>query len=721
MSEDKKAVAKIGSFTCKDPTPCCYFRNVSYVFKRGKQLLNVEDFCDDGEVSDVNRADLDGTMFLRSKSKHLGRFFKMSKLTQNPMWTFEDGAAMLLGKDNQLGLDYLTFRHPAYKKSIGMLVDELFRSGDKSAQEAARILPTDYSISAPFASCIRRDGRMKLSESDWSEAARNCFKKNLAKFLVNNYEEALKHLSSYMPPRNAAKSIGFFDMFPDGSQYKKGEDFYVPESLAFSTLPQSENLWARKNKYAIKKAWLESGALEANFRWFLDNCKAYDNNETFYNAFLRGACSVHTEAYRLNNADPTLNDLSKGFNKCVEEGLFKKSRVVSYERPDGSFFSGNLRDQEYSRALRKLNPGAFGTLLKKRPMFPGPNATFSTPFILLFRLLLGPAEEKPSGFPSSNKKTLERYNRVISRNAGLNSTIITFDRKTSEQFITDNIELVLSLFPDEIKEMLNGLLRSVVASRFGPRVVKGLLSGTAATTFINCVVGLFEMIRCVTAAAYGRIEDDKFCEVCNLIFDNLLRDGDEIEVNGMKVLPNLGTDDQIFYCFTQKDLKVIEDNIASSKIFDEKYSLNGELTEQATVFGLNFTLQYVEVSKVLGLSKIWLFEKDKLGDKIAVKMASRYSLLIDYYDLLKFIHQKNGLGSITSYSVGAENYFRQLAKFKFLGFSDLWNEHSPTDKIIMGRYLEKLGIDPVQFIDKYSVEEMEPFVKLIGEKVRSFK
>lgn len=703
--------SRIGNKKYLDNTPRCVFRNDTAIFQNSNQVLDVNKYANDVVIKQNDNFDAYMTTEIRKEFENLRQTYNIGLLFQHPMYSKEDGTSLLLPLDNELGCDYLTYRDGRYKDFIIDLCDDLVKMGSKE-EDAARILLIDYSANAPYASTMRHDGRMALKKGAWPEDSLEIYSIELQRIFAKNFEIASqeKEFVHYAPPKNSTKGIGFFKNFPDGSKHSGVNDLFIPKELSTKSVPIEQNLWALKNRYGIKKAWLDSGALMANTEFFLQNCSKYSDPVVFKEAIRRGACSVHTEAYRTNNGDKTLNSLKNGVRAAVDEGLYKKNRVYSYECSPNVFESGVIDDKRYSKAYRDLNPDEWGTLLKKRPMFPGPNTTFSLPFIMLCRLMLGPLEDSSTGFPSSSDKVLRRYERYFTLFKDEERECVTFDRSTAEQFITDNLESVLKFFRGDLRDIISGILCSVIPSKFGGRFVHALLSGTALTTFLNCVTGLFENCVFTSIIAYGAHWQAKLPDVVKAVMDELLNEGDYVTINGLHFIHNLGTDDQIFYVSGANCRARVKDAIP---LFDpDARFLSVETGFPQTVFGLDFYEDHVNVSETLGLAKLFLFEKDGLGDQIALKYHARLLLLDKYYDVIQKNFTKHGFGSLSTYNQGADNFFAQRLKFGFAGYESLYNKYSFTDRLIYGEYIKKAGFDPSTFVDRYSYDELKDFVSL---------
>lgn len=703
--------SKIGVYEIDDNTPHCRYRNNVFVQMPSRaQVLDVEKYSTNVIETKIEGEDDILTTALRANAKRYGNIHDISKLFKKPMYSFTDGVSMMLPMDNKLGVDYLTYRDERYFDFILELCEELVKF-DPATESSCRVLLIDYSAHAPYASPMRRDGRMTFKRGlVRDDLIGPIFGNRLMRFLSKNLDEALGQQDRFMPPRNAKKGIGFYSRFPDGSRAKKEDFLFIPKKLDVKGVSKYENLWSRVNWWPLKKAWLESGSLKRNFDYLLDNCDRFSDPQVFLHAFLHGGASVHTEGYRINNGDPALNDFSSGVRAAVREGLYKKNRDFAYECAPGVFRSGLYDDKRLGSRMREVLPKFKLLGNKKRPMFPGPNTTHSTPYIVLCRFLLGPAEHRSTGFPSERQSVQDRYTRFHSLDG--NSCIVTFDRRTAEQCITDNIELILSFFSGRLRHVLSAVLTSVVPSEMGPRVVKGLLSGTSLTTFLNVVFGLYENIIITSCIAYGPEWLKHLGEVCDAIFDELENERDYVEINGLKFCHNLGTDDQIFYVKGSGDIKHrCENNLKASGYSPDERSLTIEITEDATVFGLHFTTSDVSVSQILGLNKIWLCENERLGDNIAVKYLARFALLDKYYDVIQKVMTKHQLGSISSFKLGHDNFFSNLGEFGFSYYANGLNQYSPSDRIALGKYHEKMGLDISTYQDVYEPSELEEFTR----------
>lgn len=481
--------SKIGRFTCVDPSNKSAFRSMSYRFKVSPyQILDMKDICykDSLTVHSPTPDDIKLTKVIRLNEPRLKYSFDMSCLHKKPMFTMEDGASMILPLDNKIGKDWLTYRDPVYKNFIYDLADRLV-SFDPSLEEDAAMLLTDYSANVPYASIIRHDGSMEVKDDSWSDFNINTFQDKLTPYLKRefaNYDFVDR------PPINGIKSCGFDTAYPDGRRVKRKDFYVIPKDEHYSL--QDLQLCCKFNMAPFKMHWVLSGAVQANLDWILSHAAEFNNEKVFLQAFERRCVAVHKEAYRTNNADqPKISLVNNSFRSSKGKG-FKKDRDVCIEQKDGSFLSGLADDQAYSLKYRQLDPSASETFLKKRPMFPGNNASFFVPYIFLFRILVHRIEEGGFGFPSLNNMVMKRFCSFLSK-PFKGSVIVSFDRRTSEQFITDNFEKVLKMFEPHLASLLKIVTTCVLPSDQGPRVVcGGLASGSAPTSFLNIIVGMFE-------------------------------------------------------------------------------------------------------------------------------------------------------------------------------------------------------------------------------------
>lgn len=696
---------KIGNYVCEDNTPSTIFpSNCYHPLPEKDQVLNMEDFaCESVEETRWSEEEEHLTKFFRSREKALGTCFQMSKLHQKPMLSMQDGFSMLLPlpeDGNSTGFDALTYRHPLYKDFIYALANRLWKHHTTTEEEdSIKALLVDYSVCSPFASMIRHDGRLKVDDRIWKNEDIAFFSNKLNSYLLNELRAA--DLASCCPPINPTKSTGFNTRMPDGKQFKKDQLAWFPKD--FHT--DAPNNLYRYNTAPIKEAWLKSGRVLENLKYFLDNCDNYDNPEILYKAFLMEAVAVHCEAYRTNNYDVPQIEFNGDFNKSRNKG-YKKNREFSKEvihNGDLFWLNSKLDDLKFETEQRKHFANFSETSLKKRPMFPANNASFMISFILLFRLFLHRIEDGSTGFPSNRDVVLERYQRIFLRHENERAKFVTFDRKTSEQFITDNFDKVLKMFQPKLRRVIKGLGYAILPSLYGPRVIcGGLCSGTAQTTFLNSMVGLFEMSNCVQRVCQCSFETA--CEaVLSLVFDQK----DYLTINGIDITCNLGTDDQILIVWDDRSCAQLSKDLGS---YFEERSLGGEVVEKCTVFGMDFSNNGVCPSTTLGLAKVFLMEKTVNGDAMALKMRERLKQLGNYYDDIQETFNEFKFGSLKSYDKGAENALRNLSKYGF-PIEGLFNEHSPVENLIYGDLLKNSSFANPLSRKKYTEEQMEPLYK----------
>lgn len=689
---------RVGEFATKYYETNSVFPSMAYKFRPLpvlKQILDVEHFstCSNKKFSEE---EICLTESFRSKMKYYSRIFNMEKLRQRPMLSMESGSALMLPLDNELGLDYLTYTHPLYHKFIVDLCDELIKvDASPEVVDCLKVLMVDYSFWTPFNSSIRHDGMLRVDSSRWKDENILSFQRTLGPFLLKAFEMAGSHLGDYLPKINSTKSCGWNTRNPDGTPMNKRDYEFLPESWRGDDNFESARLIgaARYNFSPFKYSWISSGRVQDNLDFFLARCDEYRNPKILNEAFLREAASIHVEAFRTNNADVPKNEIKTSFSELLDTG-FKKDRDFSVEREPFVWTSGVMKDAEWQNAFREKNPQHRLCALKKRSMFPAPNASFSPPFIFLFRTMLHEVEDGATGFPSNRPCVYDRFKRVFTKYAGEPVHFITFDRRTAEQFISDNWDKVLKFFFPALAKIIDGLSISILPSAQGVRVCPGgLCSGTAQTTFINSITGMFEMVNVVC-----HVENLPFEEVCPIVLDAIFNQKDDVRIGKRRYLFSLGTDDQIVTVFGPKP--VVSDEFWTTA------SLSGEVTTEATVFGMHFTPAGVEVSQSLGLGKLFLLEKTVHGDAAATKMACRIEALPKFYDAIQRVFSKYKFGSLESYKVGRKSYLNNVIAAFGYSIDPLMNEYNPTEKLIYGSLLTE---DMVKKSQKFTESDVRPW------------
>lgn len=682
-------ISHVSGYSAVDPTPDCQFASMSVKFKPDKvQVLNVKDYChpETFKTVQMDESSMQLTKVVRDNLDHLQYTLPLKRFFLTPMLMPEDGPAFLLPLDNSLGCDWLTYKDPRYKDFIYDLANRLVKQ-DPSVEESAKTLLVDYSANVPFASVIRHDGMLKLQPETWPHDARHYFAKSLQKALKNNFLTA--DIADCRPSINGPKSTGTDLRFPDGTPLVKSDFWILPEDPKYT--PENSVFFGRKNFAPFKIEWLASGAVLENLKFFLDNMADYSKPSVYLKALEKGACSIHLEAYRTNNPDVPKIDFNGDFNKSRGKG-FKKDRDCAYEIDGYKFESFVVDDEKYAAAVRKLDSRRSETFLKKRPMFPANNASFMLPFIFLFRLFLHPIEDGPKGFPSLNLAVLSRFQRWYSKSKGADEDrVITFDRRTCEQFISDNFSEVLSLFSGPLQCLIHSLCVVLLPSLKGPRVVDGgLASGSAITTFLNSIVGMFECSLLIST-----ITGHPFEQCCDKVFECLFGDTDWVSFDdGKEVFISLGTDDQIILTrgFAVDDHQLEQ--------YAQKRSLKIEAVKQAIVFGMRITTEDISYYCTGNLDKFPLIEKKFYGDQAAMNYDMRLSLLPDFYDTIAGCMKDHKFGNATTYKLGTIAFLRKLHDYGEAVAFDI-NQYSPKERLAADRFcMQNNGCSLDEFLQR---------------------
>jgi hypothetical protein len=730
---------KYGDHIYDDNTPLTLFPSVPpHLNKVNRDVpIDIENYCDDWEVTQFDECEREFTAHLRENAKRLGRILPMSKGIQQPMRSYYTGPHCLLPlkeDGNESGLAWTTYTDPLGLKLQEDLANTIMRNARNADEEdAARLQLVNYSANVPFASMIRHDGAMKFE--GWNPATFAIFADETGRYYAEAFIKAGEHLENFCPNMNVTKALGFNSHLPDGTPINKSDYAW---SMNGGSILLPNNL-VRYNFAPIKLEYLLSGKVGANIDYFLDNCASYGKDwRVQLKAFEMEACSIHTEAYRTNNADVPKVEFVNG--RFATKTIHSKDRVVSKELEGFRFGNGHVDNLRYRTELTNKFGYPERALLKKRPMFPSPSASFSVAFILLFRCMLKEMEDGPGGFLSAHKPVMERYKKVLSAFGTENTLFIQFDRSTCEQFITDNWESYLQMWPDWMRDVTDGLGCAWLPSLFGYRFVRGgLPSGTASTTAANQHLGAFEMCNLVYAVLTGsnRVTDlQLFQRIVKLHLAMIHGKFDYYEIDGFRFSAPLGTDDQLLIV-NKKDWdkerlrRHLKD--VTSKFMDER-SLGGEVCEEFTMFGIHGNLNEFKIAESLVLKKFCLMEHVKNGDAAALKMDSHFEMLDHFYDPICKVFADNKLGNPSSYKKGAQRHLKLLAEAGY-PVEEYLNMYNPSAAIIMGNYFEKNHIqttkpalyaevkrlyeenfqkqmsdfiDPRQFTGNYPVELMRP-------------
>lgn len=717
-----------------DPTPSTVFRNACMREKFSeKQVTDLPRFSKETRVTPWDERDASATRAVRRNWKSCSRAIrKPDAFWSRPMFCAEDWYALMLPRDNTVGedlyqkgllkekvhVDYLGYHSEVWRDFIYDLCDELMKSAvTDEEKDCIKLLMLDYASNVPEASSMAHTGMFKVGDDQWPPSDREAYSKRLGDYWKTCFAKAYRSPDSFRIKLNGSKSVGSDGVRPDGSPYDpnesrftiigtEGYDERVSKIKSMTEDAKSEYLsymWARHDNSQFKLDWLPY--LKERARRFIKFCKGPFDIRGYLTLLSDGNVPIHTQSTRRNNGDVPKCDLPfRGSFRPFRRHWYKKDRDYRYELKGYKWQEGVIDDfkytQEYSKERDWVTEEAF---LKVRPVFPGNNASFYPYWIQFATILMRGVEESSGGFPSLHPECFDALQRWYARHP--RTRLLTFDRRTAEQWITDNWDVCMSLIPEFLRPIINGLGTVLTPSREGPRVTVGaLFSGTALTTLINAVVGGFQMVKTVSDLFHI-----PFDAVLDGYFATVYEGKEEVELGGRTFRFQLGTDDQI--CFFEGDDPELSGE-ALEKYF-EALRLSGEVTDDATVFGLHFTKDNCSVSEVLGLYKVFLFEKARIGDAIALKYSMRFRILERYRDVLRRKFLEHGFGSIEDYEAGAQNYLKKVEEFGF-NLTDLFDSNSFSDSIIMAQGFS--GYDPRTSEHKYPATLVTDLIDLLVEE-----
>lgn len=697
-------ISRVGQYKMLDLTPGL-FANVPFRLPADKWQIGFDveaiSHADSIQTESFDGTDRQITEAIRAQSHRLGRVFPMSRLKQAPATMYVDAPSLLLPLDNRLNLDWLTYHSDEWRSFIYDFCDELLKNHPVSdVEDSVRILLTDYSSYVPFTSSIRKGTRMRVSYDD---AAVKNFRETLGEYIISGYFRS-RH-EDCLPRMNATKSVGWPFQYPDGTPISGDEYLYMPETFQALT-------FARKNFRTFKLDWAHSGRVEETLRFILENPGALRDPRRAVENFENNRFEIHTEADRRNNGDEWTNPLPSGSLLSLKGQLVHKDRDWCFESAPYTYKSG-IYDQSKVTALMS-NHGRTELDLRRRAMFPSNTASRDVAAIYMYRRIWHDMEEGPTGFPSLRPSVLSRYAHFISETTQYeNWKIIQFDRRTAEQFITDNFSTLAELYPERFRDLFLDLSTAIIPSVYGPRCVSGgLISGGAGTTGDNGTMGLFELSQLVSTFETKRPFDPAIhLSVCKRFQRSLESGGFVIGKDpyghNFHLCLNLGTDDQ--YQPLAYNGRFIEDRM-NSYAWEERF-LKHSFENTQTGFGLFMSRNGFTVNPTLGLSKLFLHEKFLYGDACAAKMACRLDLLPDYYDDIQRTFEKHKFGSLKTYYQGREAYKKLLKTYGF-DVEGFYNEYSPLDKIIYGPLID-VSIES----DRYPPEVLEPINNLLATQL----
>lgn len=747
--------------SCIDHTPGCVFANNTIRFERFQKSPKLDGFLKEKTVSPGDPEDREFTEYLRENEKLVKRVFPGANLRLPTMPQNVDGAAILLPLDNSLNCDYLTYRDPRYRKFITQFCDELMKLNPVAYEDSVRILPIDYSVMNPHSVIIKRDGALRVSDDEWPPELRKLFSQFLADLLCDDIESNLSdaEVDHFIPAANSSKKIGFYSVRPNGQPVDKSDFLVVPDFLDTKDCPLTMNRWARFNKRDFSLEWLQSGKV-ANTIGFLLTDAVAPNPKKLLDNLLKCRVSCHVAAIRSNNGDGCENDLSLGMGRAIEEGLYKRNRPICYEDESGQLINATLDDPAYERAFRQADPTLWGLILKGRWIYPGPSSAFGSAANFVYNLYLKRIEESCAGFPSLERSVLQRYS-VYCENGNASICWAHIDRKNSEACMTDSIASIFDFFSDDrlgyIKNLTSNLLSSITPSTVSLRYVKGLLSGSAVTTFLNSVVGLFEVCCFISHALFGEkwraempsvLEKQLAClayckHASDLSNEDLLFTSYTVGGRQFTVCQNLGTDDQIIgFKSKSMDHGAIEKFI-SENLEESKYSPDGFIKYELGVvkgFALIFEPSTVSPDLSAGVAKIFLAEKTDHGDNIAHKYCKRLDALPEVKEVIRKLFYDSKFGDIDTYAQGSFNYLKTLTKMglsaeliedpnlynprerarfvndilqKNIAAVDLLAKKRNGHHLVSSNEFFNMDTDLANFVDRYNRQEFESVIKTV--------
>ena len=712
-----------------DGTPCTIFP--SKCAKRSLDWdimnLNPDNLAVEGSVKNITNDKEDEmlTRYLRSIYEQQGyRNRANARLRNCIIPSYKTREALMLPLDNKLGLGYLTFRSPLYIKMVCEVIRKAYRANASEEElEGFSQWLVDMSFSFPYGPQMIHSGQLAVNTNLYDSSRMNYFANKLYEHLTLAFVDAQENLVDFLPPKNVTKGLGFDTLDPvTGVDTTKGEEkkkySWAPSSL-YSTYPGNI---VRHYNGVLRDKWLSSGVTMRNFKYLLENCDRLTNIKVFDKLYEYTAMAISVYGYRTNCPDLPILGEDFDYNKpesCLGK-LYAKDRDYDFEVSPGVYHYGTADIKKFNSVVRGIEPWRLLCSNRIREINNINNMSHSLPFQLLFRMIYKKVEECPAGMPSQNADILLRYKNFIdyAKLNGFDLCIISYDRKTSEQFITDNWDTLTSIYKGWLKKVINIVGLQIMSSSYGPRVVNGALaSGMPATSFLNSTVGIFETINFLTDFCMHFNIHTNYTRICDDVFKSLFEDYSHIVLDDNNlVLYNLGTDDQIFY-FASKSIDESEIRRFADK-YSEGRSLKFEVGKKQTVFGILFTTEKAEFSPSVAISKMFYDEHNANGDRTALKYYSHFNYNAKWYDLIQSVFTDLGFGNIDTYAEGKNNFYKNLATFGF-PVEGMFNEFSLKEQLTIGSELQKfydqfgknkLTGEDIRFESKkYSIEQMQPF------------
>lgn len=221
-------------------------------------------------------------------------------------------------------------------------------------------------------------------------------------------------------------------------------------------------------------------------------------------------------------------------------------------------------------------------------------------------------------------------------------------------------------------------------------------SGAPATTFLNMCFGLVENVMQILFVCGVPRGSQAWFANAKKILDHIFDATDTIDVNGVKVLANLGTDDQIA-CMWVRDRQQL------GEPHTEGRSLGAEIVDHACVFGLDFSQSGITVANSLNLNKFGLQEHLKYGDAMAYKMAMRFNTMKPAFrEGIAQVFYDQGYGDISDFENGKEGYDLILEEYGYIP-DPIYNRYKMSDLITYKELEEHEGSNniPAKFTDRW--------------------
>lgn len=407
--------------------------------------------------------------------------------------------------------------------------------------------------------------------------------------------------------------------------------------------------------------------------------------------------SLNRTGFRFNTIDaPIIND-GESYNGKL---LYGKERTYLLWDKD-SFETGIFDTKEYATKTSFNYPMRFSPQ-RIRPI----NATsYITGVIhqIDAQLFIKRLENSKFGFLSEEPKIISSYKSFLTACNSADNFFITGDRINAELTITSNFDSFKQLIPSSHLDRFELFMTHIKFTWFGPRLIKGLLSGIGWTTAFNVIVGLYEAMHTISV-----LTDIPIHEVYDAYVSSFINDEDFVILLPFRFKLFLPTDDIPLVLNGPVKQSNIDKLIKQSKERLMEFDIN---KSGFVTFGQQVDSSGIMPAPIAQYSKLSYIERPGYLNKDIFSIAARFELIEpEIKDLLDFLLKKWLGSSVSFYQTNATMFLTDLQRLG-LNLGDVFNEFSPKDAIIIRKFA---GITPFE-----STEVVDPkFYERVFKELR---